>query len=552
MQEGLRRSRTRVQGAFVSFKQEASIFGPWALVALLAVFAVAPLTYPGFFEAHSGFVPVYRVAHVGQAVDWGGVADPIRGEGALPYLLIWPLWKVSGSGVAAVKWGYGLAFLLGAWGVAAWARRRLGTRGAILSAVVYTYLPWHLATVYVRGAYAEAWLWAFWPWSLWAADRLGERRRSAVRAGIAVGVPVLAATGWTQPGLALLFLPLLATYYLIVASRQRAWILKLAGAAALLGLASWFLAGRAPEAPLPFAQHFLYPFQLLSAWWGQGISVPGWEDGLPFQLGMAAVGLTLVAVALWVGKRSGRAAEAGAVPADPAEGGTVPMGRAVWLWLAVLLVLIVSTLPLAGPLWRLSRLQGLLTYPWQVLALTGLPLAFLAGSVVRSDEGLAELPMWGALLALVVLASYSYLQPRFTQVDPGSEPVAAFQAVGADAPQILIVQEQIVPPSEITPTVTLILTWQAIEPVAQDYTVFVHLLAGTTKVAQLDSRPCGGECPTDSWQPGEIIVDRYPLALPEEAPAGPYRVAAGLYLLESGKRATVAGRDDETVYFHVP
>jgi hypothetical protein len=47
-------------------------------------------------------------------------------------------------------------------------------------------------------------------------------------------------------------------------------------------------------------------------------------------------------------------------------------------------------------------------------------------------------------------------------------------------------------------------------------------------------------------------VDRYELTLPADAPPGPHRLAVGLYLLETGKRLSIAGRDDRTVYLHVP
>jgi hypothetical protein len=104
----------------------------------------------------------------------------------------------------------------------------------------------------------------------------------------------------------------------------------------------------------------------------------------------------------------------------------------------------------------------------------------------------------------------------------------------------------------VTPTLTLTLTWQAVAPIEQDYTVFAHILAGEEKVAQRDTQPCSGECPTGTWQPGQIVVDRYRLDLPAGAPPGPYRLAVGLYLLETGDRVPVLGRDDQTVYLHVP
>jgi hypothetical protein len=502
----------------------------WLLVAALTVFAVAPLTYPGFFQAHSGFLPAFNAAHLADAPDWGRAPDPARGEGKLPYLLVeW----VGNPPYRAIKWGYALAFVLGALGVYAWARRWLGDKGGALAATVYTYLPWHLATVYVRGAYAEAWLWAFWPFLFWAADRLAEQQPRSTLLGIAVGLATIAATFWTQAGLAALAFPLLVAYSVTVPP-QRLDLLALP----LSLILPWFAASRAMTATIPFADHFLYPFQLLSAAWNFGLSVPGWEDGLPFQLGVAAVGLSLVAVALAAARR---------------KSARNPVERPLWFWLAALLVLLVLTLPLASFLWRATRFDASLTYPWQLLALTGLPLAFLAGSVVRLDDRLGALPAWAGLLSLILLASYPYLSPRFTQVDPGAEPVAMFQADETTAPQLMILEAQIAPPTELTPTLTLTLTWQAVAPVEADYTVFVHLLdAAGDKVAQRDTRPCDNECPTNTWQPGAILVDRYELSLPPDAPPGPYRLAVGLYVLESGERAAVVGRDDKTVYLNVP
>jgi hypothetical protein len=516
----------------------------WLLVLLLAILAVAPLTYPGFFEVDSGFLSTFRAARPLETPAWTQPGDLLRGEGRLPYILAWPFLQISGSSITAVKWGYGLAFLLGASGVYVWLRRRLGLRGAVLAATVYTYLPWHLATVYVRGAYAEAWLWAFWPFVLWAVDRLAERHLPGIVAALAVGLPALIAAIWTQPGLAALFLPIALAYAVVMGPNRRRTALRLASTLAAIFVVLLVLAGTASAPPLPFDDHFLYPFQLLSAYWGYG---PG-PEGAPFQLGLAAVGLGLVAVALGATGRRPRSADA----PDWAPSAFLTLGRSLVFWSVVLLLLVLLTLPLAAPFWRLSRFQSFLTYPWQVLALAGLPLATLAGSVARLDRRLRAFPAWAGLLALVVLASYSYLAPRFTRLDPGPEPVAILQPQEAGAPRITLLDTEIEPPTEVTPTLTLTLTWQAVAPIEQDYTVFAHLLAGEEKVAQRDTQPCSGECPTGTWQPGQIVVDRYRLDLPAGAPPGPYRLAVGLYLLETGDRVPVLGRDDQTVYLHVP
>jgi hypothetical protein len=228
----------------------------------------------------------------------------------------------------------------------------------------------------------------------------------------------------------------------------------------------------------------------------------------------------------------------------------------VWFWLATLLLLVLLNLPLSTWLWQATGFDAFLTYPWQVLALCGLPLAYLSGLVIRLDDRLATLPAWAGLVALVVLASYPTLSPNFTQVDPGPEPVALLQPAEASNPQIFLLDYEVTAATEITASLALTLTWQAVQPVADDHTVFVHLLGGdNAKIAQVDRRPCGGECPTSTWMPGQIIRDRYELELAPAAEAdvapGPYRLAIGLYLLDSGERAQVIGRQDGTVILDV-
>jgi hypothetical protein len=425
----------------------------WILVLMLTVFAVAPLTYPGFFETQSGFLPIFNLENLSAASGWGWPADPLPGQSRLPYLLAWPFLQLTGSGLAAIRWGYAIAFALAALGVYAWTRPWLDVRGAVLASVVYTYLPWHLSSVYVRGAYAEAWLWAFWPFLLWAIDRLGQGGPRNTLIAIVAGLPLLAATLRTQPGLAALAIPFLAAYGVTVPTRQRWSTLRLVEAVALSLLLLWIAARRLPEARLPFVEHFLHPFQLLSAAWGNDLS---------FQLGIASVGLSIIAVALLLSKGAKER------PERRSSFTSHHLARAAWFWVTVLLILILLCLPLSAWFWQITGFDAFLTHPWQLLALTGLPLAFLAGAVIRLEERLATLPAWAGLVALVVLASYPYLAPRFTQVNPGSEPVAMLQPVGAEAPQIMLLDYDLVPPTAITPTLTLTLTWQALEPVTGD------------------------------------------------------------------------------------
>jgi 4-amino-4-deoxy-L-arabinose transferase-like glycosyltransferase len=88
----------------------------------------------------------------------------------------------------------------------------------------------------------------------------------------------------------------------------------------------------------------------------------------------------------------------------------------------------------------------------------------------------------------------------------------------------------------------LTLYWQALSPLHQDYTAFAHLLGEHNPAtngplwAGHDSQPDGGYYPTTAWQPGEVILDVHPIAIPADAPPGDYQLEAGLYLLATMER----------------
>lgn len=94
-------------------------------------------------------------------------------------------------------------------------------------------------------------------------------------------------------------------------------------------------------------------------------------------------------------------------------------------------------------------------------------------------------------------------------------------------------------------TLAVTLHWRAETTPREDYTVFVQLLdAGGRLVAQSDSWPAGGRLPTSAWLPGELVRDEHRLTLKPDLPPGNYRLVAGLYLLATGQRLTLAGGGD--------
>ena len=62
------RTRGRSGAGTRSIPQAQPVTGwAWLLVLVLTLFAVAPLTYPGYFEAYSGFLPPLNSQHLSDA-----------------------------------------------------------------------------------------------------------------------------------------------------------------------------------------------------------------------------------------------------------------------------------------------------------------------------------------------------------------------------------------------------------------------------------------------------------------------------------------------------
>ncbi len=91
----------------------------------------------------------------------------------------------------------------------------------------------------------------------------------------------------------------------------------------------------------------------------------------------------------------------------------------------------------------------------------------------------------------------------------------------------------------------LSLVWKAVDVPATDYKVFIHLLSANERIlAQLDSEPLNGAFPTSKWRSGDVVEDRYLLAIPKEVASGDYRIAVGLYDPKSSTRLGTAGSGD--------
>jgi len=82
-------------------------------------------------------------------------------------------------------------------------------------------------------------------------------------------------------------------------------------------------------------------------------------------------------------------------------------------------------------------------------------------------------------------------------------------------------------------TLTLATYWRVVAPPAQPLSILAHLL---NDAGQAIATGDGLGSPREQWHAGDVIVQRHKLAIPKDAPAGPYWAQTGVYSLADGAR----------------
>jgi hypothetical protein len=132
----------------------------------------------------------------------------------------------------------------------------------------------------------------------------------------------------------------------------------------------------------------------------------------------------------------------------------------------------------------------------------------------------------------------------FTVGPPVEEPAMHLDARWANGLR-LVGMDQIPAILRTSETVPLRLVWATDSPVAEDYTLFVHLVGPEgAPVAQIDQPPSGLFYPTSAWKAGEWVAGRYVLDLPPDLAPGEHRLLAGLYHSETNERLLLTTGDD--------
>ncbi len=171
----------------------------------------------------------------------------------------------------------------------------------------------------------------------------------------------------------------------------------------------------------------------------------------------------------------------------------------------------------------------------------------LWGTAESDPEGLMErwlnthaykaLDVWRGNVRFLIYATPRYAEPPVSEVTVNARLGEAIWL------RRLFLWNPTVRPGEV---VQVRLTWEAERTPSERYKVFLQLLGVQDRlIAQRDSEPVGGNQPTNTWRPGEVVEDNYGILIPLATPPGRYRLIVGMYDPITGARVPVV-QDGET------
>jgi hypothetical protein len=270
-------------------------------------------------------------------------------------------------------------FVLAAGAMYLFSRIYLNRAGSLLSAVMYTYAPYHSIDVYVRGALPEFWSFVFVPALFWSISMLS--KTYAVRYVIFTGLfsAGLILTHNLMAMMSGIFLGIWALYLFITTDNKMKYSMQ--GICSILlgfGLSAYFwipsffekkytLIELLTQELADYNLHFVYIRQFFQSPWGYGGSLYGLYDGLSFELGIINIILTLLvgcaSVIIFIKKKK------------------IPWALSVFFVL-LFISLFMQTF-YSKPIWNFLPPFGYIQFPWRFLMFSAFTMSFIGGWIMN-------------------------------------------------------------------------------------------------------------------------------------------------------------------------
>lgn len=399
----------------------------YILIALLTFFTIAPLFQPGFFPIHDD-EQVGRLYELDQSLKAGHF--PVRISQNLGFGYGYPLFNfypsfiyyvaelfvLLGFGyIASIELMIGLGFILAAFFMYLFSKEYLGKYGGIVSALAYTYAPYHALDVYVRGALPEFWSFVFIPAIFWGLKKIADTNKGIFVILSGVFIACLIFTHNLVAMMSGIFLSIYIIYLLTQTNKKKLFAsqIVISGTFGLMLSAAFWIPSffernstmiqLLTQGTADYNQHFVYLRQLWSSPWGYGGSLDGLADGISFEIGKMHIVGSVIAffTCIWF-----------FVKKNP-----------IWKIIGIFgLLFAISTFMItyySDFIWDRLDFFAYIQFPWRFLLFSVFASSFLLGSIVIIFNSQKKQIVVTTLIVFIIILLYKdFFKPNgyLTQV----------------------------------------------------------------------------------------------------------------------------------------
>ncbi|CAN5181777.1 hypothetical protein BH09PAT1_BH09PAT1_3590 [soil metagenome] len=389
------------------------------IICVFSLPLILSFFHKGYFPSHDGEWAVVRLSDMYRELKDGQIPPRFSGNlnfsygyplfefaYPLPYILGLPFFLFHVGLVNSIKILFALSVPMAGLSMYVAVKELWKTKnGALVSSILYMYLPYRLVDLYARGSLGESIASILFPLILYCMKRLSQRRSLAtvILLGVAFASLIL-----SHNIMAVLFGIVLLSYFIFLffTEKRSLYIQIFVGLALGIGLSAFFWLPALVEkntiflSKIPIADRDLYyvslPKLLLSPW---GYGTPTESNPFTYQVGwghLLVVGALLILFIQNYVKK-------------------IKVGGEVWLFIGLACLFVIMMFPISRPLWTLPLLKEI-NYPWTLLFPLGFLLSLLGGYL--PGKGRAYDVLAGGIALISIFTVITLARPQL-YVDRG-------------------------------------------------------------------------------------------------------------------------------------